>query len=72
MLHTYLFTPDRDPMTDQSTGTTEVQLGEPMSFTVVTYRNMGERLHTGKVLTTAAASPKPIPAWVRTKCLPGC
>ena len=37
-----LFTPDREPITDQSLGTTEVQLGEPVSFISVTYRSMNE------------------------------
>ena len=36
-------------MTDQST--TKVQLGEPMSFIGVTYRNMGEGLLTGAEMT---------------------
>ena len=35
MLHTYLFTPDRDPMTDQSVDATKVQPGKAMS--VVAY-----------------------------------
>jgi major histocompatibility complex class I len=29
-------------MTDQTTDTTKVQLGEPMSFSGFAYRNMGE------------------------------
>ena len=32
MQHTHLLTPDREPTTDQSTDTTKVQLGEPVSF----------------------------------------
>lgn len=35
MQHTHLHTQDKDPMTDQSTNVTEVQLGELISFTVV-------------------------------------
>lgn len=35
MQHTHLHTPDRDPMTDESTDVTKVQLGEIISFTVV-------------------------------------
>ena len=42
-----LLTPDSEPTTDQSTNVTKVQLGEPMSFTGVTYRGMDERLLTG-------------------------
>lgn len=34
-------------MADQSEDTTKVQLGEPMSFIGVTYRNAGERLPMG-------------------------
>ena len=30
--YTHLLTPDRDPTTDQSTETTEIQFGEPVSF----------------------------------------
>jgi hypothetical protein len=44
-------TPNRDPTTDQSTNTTKVQLGEPMSFIGVASRNMGERLLTGAEMT---------------------
>ena len=39
---TYLFTPDREPMTEQSVDTTKVQLGELMSFTGTSYRSMSE------------------------------
>lgn len=37
-----LLTPDRDwdPMTEQSTGTTKVQLGEPVSLIGVIYRSI--------------------------------
>lgn len=40
--HRHLLTLDRDPTKDQSLDTTEVQLGEPMSFTGVSFRNMRE------------------------------
>lgn len=45
---------------------TEVQLGEPMSFTGVSYRNMGEGSLTGADVTQrkTAAPPYPTPAWV--------
>ena len=43
----YLFTPDREIMNVQITDTTEVQLGEPVSFIGMSYRNMGEGLLTG-------------------------
>lgn len=52
--HTYLFTPDREPMTDQNTDATKVQLGEPMNCIGVTgiyYRNVGESLFTGAEMT---------------------
>ena len=45
--HTYLLTPGRVPKTDQNMDTTKVNLGEPRSLIGVTYRNMGEELHTG-------------------------
>lgn len=35
---TYLFTPGREPRTDQSIDIIKVQLGEPMSFIGVIYR----------------------------------
>lgn len=38
-------------MTDQSRDTTKVELGEPMSFTGVIYRHMGEGLLTGAYMT---------------------
>lgn len=52
MKHTHLVTPDREPMTVQRTDTPKVfQLGKPMSFTRVTYKNMRERLLTGAEIT---------------------
>lgn len=39
--------PDRDLMTEQSTNSAKVQLGQPMIFNGVIYRNMGEGLFTG-------------------------
>lgn len=42
-----LLTPDRESMIDQSMNTTEVQLGEPMSSTGATFRNMGKALLRG-------------------------
>ena len=47
MQHTCLLTTDRELLTVQSTNTTKVQLGEPVSFIGVTYRNMGEGLLMG-------------------------
>lgn len=49
--HAHLVTPDRDPITDQSTDTTKGQLGEPMNSLGFVYRNMGERLLTGAEMT---------------------
>lgn len=46
-VHTSLFTPDREHMTDKLTDSTKVQLDEPMSFTRVIYRSVGERLLIG-------------------------
>ena len=46
-----LLTSEWNPTTDQSTDTTKVQLGEPMSFIGVTYRNMGEELLIGTEMT---------------------
>lgn len=40
MLHTGLFTSDREPTTDQSMDTTTAQFGEPVSFTGVAYLSM--------------------------------
>lgn len=36
--------PDMEPITDQRIDPSEIQLGKPMSFVEVTYRNMGEWL----------------------------
>ena len=71
-LHTHLLTPARDFMADQSTYTTKTQLGEPMSFTGVTYRNMGERLLMEICMRSCFQEHKlrqkhqqsPTPAWV--------
>ena len=43
--------PARELTTYQSTNTTEVQLGVPVSFIGVTYRNMGEELLIGTEMT---------------------
>lgn len=43
--------PDREPTKDQSRDVTRVQLEETMSFTGVTYRNMGEASLTGAEMT---------------------
>lgn len=49
----------RESRTDQSTNTNKVQLGEPLSSTGVTYRNMGEGLLTGDSCRTTGH-----PAWM--------
>ena len=49
--HTCLFTPDKEPITDQNTETTKVQLGEPVSFIRVAYRNMGRDFLIGAEMT---------------------
>ena len=54
-----LFTPDREPMTDQSTDRTNV--GEPMSFIGVTYRNFGDRLLIGANMSSETATLPKIP-----------
>ena len=54
MQHTCLITPDRDPTTDQSTDTTDVQPGEPMSFIEVTYRNRNDSKITASLKPTKA------------------
>lgn len=51
MLCTGLLTPHREPMTDQHTNSTKVQLGKPVSFPGVTYRPMNELLLTGTEMT---------------------
>ena len=51
----------RELMTDQSLDTTQVQLGEPVSFIEVTYRNMGEELLIGSEMTQRQLHH---PAWV--------
>jgi hypothetical protein len=38
---------DIDPTTEYSIDTVKIQLGEPMSFIGVIYRNMGEEIYTG-------------------------
>jgi hypothetical protein len=45
-------------MTDQSTDNTKVKLGEPMSFTEIIYRDMGEGLVTGTEMTQTAVLPQ--------------
>lgn len=43
--------PDMEPITDQRIDPSEIQLGKPMSFVGVTYRNIGEWLlmeHKGR------------------------
>lgn len=45
--HTHLLMPEREPTINQSVDTTKVQLGDPMSFTGITYRSMGEGLLRG-------------------------
>lgn len=42
MPHAGLLIPNREIMTNQGSDTTHVQLGEPMSFIGVAYRNTGE------------------------------
>lgn len=51
MQHTHLLTPYMGTTVDQSTDTTKVQLGEPVTSTVVTYRNMDAWLLTGTEVT---------------------
>ena len=46
-----LLTSDRDLTLKQSTDTTKVQRGEPVSFTEDTYRNMGKGLLTEAEMT---------------------
>lgn len=57
----HLLNPDNEPTTDQSTDTAKVELGEPMVFTGVSSKNMGERLLTG---VKTAILLKPTSAWV--------
>lgn len=42
MLHTHLFNKEREPMTDQCTGTIKTQTGEPMSFSGISYKEQKE------------------------------
>lgn len=57
-------TPNREPTTDQSKDTTEVQLGELMSFIEVTYRYVGQELLTGAELTPRQLITKAHPSMV--------
>lgn len=61
--HTHLFTPDRDPMTDQRRDTTKVQFGELVGFgfNKVTHRSTGEGLLIGAKVAWTGTSPKPTP-----------
>jgi hypothetical protein len=43
MKYTCLVIPDIEPMADQCTDNTNVQLGEPMSFIGDMYRNRGKQ-----------------------------
>jgi hypothetical protein len=54
-MHTCLLNQDREPLRDQSTDATKVQLGEPVIFIGVTYRSRNGE---------TAGSPQPTPAWV--------
>lgn len=66
MLHRHLLTNDRDPMADQSADSTRLQLGEPLSFIWVTYRNIGERVtYSLEMIQKTAATPNSTLAWVR-------
>ena len=47
--------PTSEPTTDLSTDNTKNQLGEPISFTGVTYRSMGEGLPTQVWVTAREA-----------------
>lgn len=49
--HTHLFTPDRDPIIDQSTDSTKGHLSEPMNSLGFMYRNIYERLFIGAEVT---------------------
>ena len=51
MQHTRQLTLEREPITDQNMNTTKVQLGEPMSFTGVTYRKRREEAFPGAGIT---------------------
>jgi hypothetical protein len=50
-MNKYLLTPDREPKTDQNVNTTKVLVGEPKTFTIVTYQNMGAGLLTVAEMT---------------------
>ena len=39
---TYLLTPEKGPVTGQSTDTTKVKPGDPLGLTVIVHRNIGE------------------------------
>jgi hypothetical protein len=60
----HLFTPDREPSTDQSTNMTEVLLSE--RFIMLIYRNVGEGLLTGAEMTQIQVGtlPKSTSEWV--------
>lgn len=49
--NTCLLAPDTDPMIDERTETTKIQLSESMSLTGITYSNVGEGLLTGSEMT---------------------
>lgn len=54
------------PTADQSTDMTKVQLAEPMSFSMIIYKNMGKGLLTGAEVTQrqVGALPKHTPEWM--------
>lgn len=57
MQHPHPLTPDSEPMTDQSTDVTRVQLGEPVHFTGVTEAETTQRqLYAGANPSKAASS----------------
>lgn len=45
--HIYLFTLNKETLTDRSTSITKVQLGEPVSFIWITYRTQRQPHHQG-------------------------
>ena len=57
--YTGLLVPHRKPTTEQSKDTTKTHFGGPVSFSGVTYRNMGRTVYATRNDSKIAVSPKP-------------
>lgn len=57
-MSTCILTPDREPVTDQHTGTTKAQLRQLLVFIVITYKSIGGRLLIATEMMVKVPLPK--------------